>query len=150
MKIILLLCFASILLPATGLAQDDTETSAFLCPLQNASIHIDSASIKMYGTAEKKLIINSKTDTLIKAPADIQIFTVQRDTDGTYEIVFSHSDYYFWLSGVHKTLVRAGQRLPKGEAVGILATGTKLEILLFEDETPVEPTDYLPCLLAKP
>ena len=150
MKGILFFCFVSILFPATGVAQDETEMPSFLCPLQNARPHVDSASIKMYGTAEKKLIISSDTDTLIKAPANVQVFTVQRDTDGTYEIVFSHNDYYFWLSGVNKSLVRAGQRLAKGEAVGILATGTKLEILLFEDETPVEPTDYLPCLLAKP
>lgn len=127
-------------------AQDDS--TAFSCPLQQARLHIDSASMKMAGTAQDlKMILSSDTDSLVKATADAVVFAVQRQADGTYEIVYSHEDYYFWVSGIDKPLVRAQQRVSRRQAIGTLAPGKKLEILLFEFETPVDPADYLPCAL---
>lgn len=128
-------------------AQGGANELTFACLLNKAQLHVDSASIRMYGTEERKMIISSETDSLVKAPASGVVYTVQRDSDGSYDIVFSHEDFYFWLSGIQKPLVRARQNLEKGQPLGVLRTGAKLEILLFENETPADPAEYLPCAL---
>ncbi|MCR6719884.1 MAG: M23 family metallopeptidase [Chitinophagaceae bacterium] len=81
----------------------------------------------------------------MKSCADGIVATVQRDPDGTYGIVYSYEDFWFWISGVQQPLVRAQQRIKKGEVIGKLTPGVKLEILLFDFETPADPAAYLPC-----
>ena len=72
--------------------------------------------------------------------------TIQKDAeDGTWEIVFYHKDYWFWLSGLTSVVVRKDQKVKAGDILGHLETGKKIELLLYDFETPIDPKKYLKC-----
>lgn len=141
-------CFPFSSVGQTGNA--DEEAPPFACPLREAKAHVDSASLRLFGSQDLKLIISSQTDSLVKSTADAVITAVQKEADGSYEIVFNYEDFWFWLSGIEQPLVRPQQRVKKGEPIGKLHPGAKLEILLFDFETPADPLEYLPCFPAPP
>lgn len=136
----------SLLFAANSFAQGSPK---FACPLSDARFHVDSAAAKYAGSEEIKLIISSDSDSLVKASADGVISAVQREPDGTWSIVYNYEDFWFWLSGIQQPLVRMQQRVKKGQAIGKLAVGAQLEILLFDFETPADPMEFLPCFERK-
>jgi hypothetical protein len=141
------------LIPGIGNAQtgvSDADAPVFACPLRDAKAHVDSAALRLFGSQDLKLIISSQTDSVVKSTADAVITAVQKEADGSYEIVFNFEDFWFWLSGIEQPLVRPQQRIKKGEPIGKLHPGAKLEILLFDFETPADPLEYLPCFPKAP
>lgn len=124
---------------------DDIEIPSFACPLNDTKRLVDSVGIRYTGGEERKLVISSATDSLVKSCADGVVSAIQRDPDGTFEIVYNYDDFWFWISGVQQPLVRVQQRIKKGQVIGKLNPGARLEILLFDFETPTDPADYLPC-----
>lgn len=130
---------------AKKLAPKDT-TLTMSCLLNQAVTHQADRKNSMYDTEELKLILSSPTDTLVKACADAVISTVQRESDGTYEIVFYHNDFWFWLSGVSKVFVKPRQNVKNGQPLGMVTPNAKIELLLFNFETPVDPLNYLKCV----
>jgi len=99
-----------------------------------------------FGTKELKIVLTSPTDTLVKACTDAVISTIQKDAeDGTWEIVFYHKDYWFWLSGLTSVVVRKDQKVKSGDILGHLETGRKIELLLYDFETPIDPKKYMKC-----
>lgn len=121
------------------------DTLRLSCFLQNAVIHASESRNQLFNTDELKLVMSSTSDSLVKACIDGEVTTVQREADGTYEIVFFYKDYWFWLSGLQRSTVRAKQKFRKGEPLGILTPGAKLELLLFDFETPVDPRPLMDC-----
>ncbi|MFC0772739.1 M23 family metallopeptidase [Terrimonas alba] len=129
-------------LSLTAQKKDLPQLSCFLTdPVQHAP---EKAAINV-GQPEPKIILSSTTDTLVKACIDATISNVQKDEEGKWEIVFYHKDYWFWLSGVSKPSVRKDQKVKTGDAIGILQPGQKLELLLYDFETPIDPKKYMHC-----
>ena len=126
----------------SAVAAQKKDSLRLSCLLENASEHYEKPSS---GTKELKIILSSLTDTLVKAPANVVVSTLQRDEDGTWSVVFYHKDYWFWLSGLSKPAVRKDQKLKTGEMIGILPAGKKIELLLYDFETPVDPKKYMNC-----
>lgn len=117
----------------------------FTCLLQDA---VEAAPAKAgieLGAKELKLVLSSQTDTLVKACADVVISTVQRDEYGRFELVFHHKHYWFWLSGLSSAVVRRDQKLKTGEVLGHVKRGEKIELLLYDFETPLDPKKYMKC-----
>lgn len=115
------------------------------CPLLQA---IESAPEKpayTTGEPEKKIILSSNSDTLVKACISGKVTNVQQDDEGKFEIIFYHNDYWFWYSGISKATVRKGQQLKEGDAIGVLPAGQKMELLIYDFETQLEPKKYLNC-----
>ena len=136
---LLLICF-----PFSLAAQkkDLPQLACFLTdPVQHAP---EKAAINL-GQPEPKIILSSTTDTLVKACIDATISNVQKDEEDKWEIVFYHKDYWFWLSGVSKPSVRKDQKVKTGDAIGILQPRQKLELLLYDFETPIDPKKYMHC-----
>ncbi len=115
------------------------------CPLKNAMEHVPEKPAINLGQTELKIILSSPTDSLVKACADVVISTVQRDEDGNWEIVFNHKNYWFWMSGLSGIIVKKDQRLKTGETLGYLNFGKKIELLLYDFETPVDPKKFMNC-----
>lgn len=136
---LLILC-----IPSSLIAQkkDLPQLACFL----NSSIQHppEKASINV-GQAELKMIISSTTDSIVKACIDATISNVQKDEEGEWEIVFYYKDYWFWLSGISKPSVRKDQKVKTGDVIGILQPGQKLELLLYDFETPIDPKKYMNC-----
>ena len=138
------LLLAFLCLPLTVLAQKKDKLR-LACLLDNATEHAPEKQAINLGPVEPKIILSSVTDTLVKACADVVINTVQRDEEGKWEIVFNHRDYWFWLSGLSKVVVKKDQKVKTGDILGHLETGKKIELLLYDFETPVDPKKYMKC-----
>lgn len=114
------------------------------CLLNNATEHQEKQAVNM-GPKELKIILSSTTDTLVKACADAVISTIQKDEEGKWDIVFNQKDYWFWLTGVSKVTVKKDQRIKAGDTIGIIQPGEKIELLLYDFETPLDPKKYMNC-----
>lgn len=97
------------------------------------------------GAEQPKLFLVSATDTTVKACINGTVTNVMRDEAGNFEVMFHNKDHYFWYSGLTKAIVRKGQKIQAGEAIGALKTGAKLELMLYDFETPVDPSKYVNC-----
>ena len=130
--------------PSSLMAQKK-DLPQLLCFLNNSVQHTPEKAAVNLGPAEPKIILSSATDTLVKACIDATISNVQKDEEGKWEIVFYHKDYWFWLSGITKPSVRKDQKVKTGDAIGIQQPGQKLELLLYDFETPMDPKKYMHC-----
>ena len=128
-----------------GLLAQKKDTLKLAC-LLNDAIELTEKQAVNLGQKELKLVLASSTDTLVKACADVVISTIQRDADdGTWEILFQQKNYWFWLAGLNKVVVRKDQKIKTGEVLGHLDIGKKIELLLYDFETPIDPKKYMNC-----
>jgi hypothetical protein len=115
------------------------------CLLDNA---IESAPEKPginAGPVQLKIVLSSATDTVVKACTDARVSNIERDEDGKWEVVFFQKNYFFWLSGLSKPVVKKNQKIKMGEPIGYLQPGEKIELLLYDFETPLDPKKYMKC-----
>ena len=136
---LLVICFPLIL---TAQKKDLPQLACFLT---DAVQHAREKAAINVAQPEPKIILSSMTDSLVKACIDATISNVQKDEEGKWEIVFYHKDYWFWLSGITKPSVRKDEKVKTGDAIGILQSGQKLELLLYDFETPIDPKKYMAC-----
>jgi len=129
-----------------GLLAQKTDTLKLAC-LLNDAIELTEKQAVNLGQKELKLVLASSTDTLVKSCADVVISTIGRDADdGTWEVLFQHKkNYWFWLSGLNKVVVKKDQKIKTGEVIGHLEIGKKIELLLYDFETPLDPKKYMNC-----
>jgi hypothetical protein len=139
------LLLAFLFLPFYLLAQKK-DTLRLTCLLNDVTEQPPEKKGVDLGVKELKIVLSSSTDTLVKACTDAVISTIQKDADdGTWEIVFHHKNYWFWLSGLSQVVVRKDQKVKTGDILGYLDTGKKIELLLYDFETPVDPKKYMNC-----
>ncbi|RYY62740.1 MAG: hypothetical protein EOO05_01735 [Chitinophagaceae bacterium] len=115
------------------------------CVLRGQVFAPDDDELNVVGEKELKAVMSSETDTTVRAPWDLTVSSVKRLEDGTFEMVASHQDYWFWFTGIEKTKLYKGQVLKTGDAIGYLETGKKIELLLYDFETPLDPRKYITC-----
>jgi Peptidase family M23 len=116
------------------------------CPLNEAEEPAKEKQPYSLGVEEVKIVLKSPTDTTVKACAAGTITNVMRDDDGTWIVMFNNKDYYFLYSGITKTSLRKGQKVQNGDALGYLKPGEKIELQVYDFETPLDPKKYLNCL----
>jgi hypothetical protein len=92
-----------------------------------------------------KAILKSGNDTLFLAPVDGKIDLITMGDNGKYEIVMHYFNYNIWLTGISQVLVKKNDKMKTGQPVGKINPGDEVEILLFDDEEPVDPVKYLDC-----
>lgn len=126
------------------LPAQNKDTLHLICLLNNATEHQEKQSINL-GQKELKIILSSTTDTLVKACTDAVISTLQQNEEGKWDIVFYKNNYWFWLSGLSKAVVRKDQKVKTGDTLGHLLPGQKIELLLYDFETPIDPKKYMNC-----
>jgi hypothetical protein len=116
-----------------------------VCPLNNAVEPPKEKEPYSLGVKELKIVLASSTDSIVKACTDGVVTTIMRDDDNKWIVMFNHKDYYFVYTGVGRVTVARGQRVKSGEAMGINPPGDKLEVQLYDFETPLDPKQYLTC-----
>jgi hypothetical protein len=58
---------------------------------------------------------------------------------------YKDKEYYFWYTGLEKVIVRRNESLKEGQAIGFIKPAGKIELLMYDFETQVDPTKYLDC-----
>jgi len=128
-----------------GLFAQKKDTLRLACLLDHAVVAPQEKPTVNSGPVELKIVLSSPTDTLVKACTDARVSSVQKGDDGKWEVVFFQKDYWFWLSGLTKAYVTKNQKVKTGQALGYLEPGEKIELLLYDFETPVDPKKYMNC-----
>lgn len=127
-----------------GVEKKDSLTK-LLCPLNGAIEPPAEKQAYDLGVSQPKIILTSATDTTVKACISGTVTNVMRDEEGKWEVMFNNKDYYFYYSGITKVKVAKGQKLQGGDAIGIIKPGDKIELMIYDFETPLEPKRYLNC-----
>jgi hypothetical protein len=120
------------------------EITKLICPFEHG---MGKASDEPFtwDPADKKVILVSLKDTIIRNSIDAKVLAVMPDEEGTYQIIMFRDEYYFWYTGVKKPLVAKGQNVQAGQAVATYIIGTEVEFRMFKDEDPVDPRELLDC-----
>jgi murein DD-endopeptidase MepM/ murein hydrolase activator NlpD len=141
----LLLILLFLLFSPAGILAQKKDSLKLACLLDNS---IESAPEKPStnkGPVELKIVLSSATDTVVKACTDARVSNVERDEEGKWDVVFFQNNYFFWLTGLSKALVKKNQKIKTGEPIGYLQPGEKIELLLYDFETPLDPKKYMKC-----
>lgn len=149
MKRVIKLCLLfSLLLPFNLLAQNSD--FRLTCPLIDAVVVPPPKNTIRYSEQDYCIVlVSNKPDTVVKAVFDGKITNVEFDEDTKNGVVFyskiNNKDYYFWYTGLSKLLVRRHDRVTAGQTLGYISSGDKIELLMYQFETPVDATKYLDC-----
>ena len=91
------------------------------------------------------VVIVSKTDTAARACIGGKVSSVARNAEGNYDVVMFFKNYYMWYSGITKPLVAKGALVKPGQPLGLVPPGNELEFLLYKEDTPINPRQFLSC-----
>ena len=148
MKQLVTLCILSIL-SLSSFAQKDSVW--LVCPLNDATVVPPSKNAIRYDPPDLCIVLMSKPDTMVKACVNGRITNVERTEEGTWDVVFfykdrsTNKDYYFWYSGMKDVLVKRNDMVKAGQPVGYIVPGQKIEMLMYQFETQLDPLRYLNC-----
>src|SRR6188474_87799 len=129
-----------------SLAIAQTDSLQLSCPLKTGVPKIIRASDKDYQkSSEYGVMITSKIDTAVLAVHEASVVLVARTEDTRYDVVLQFKNYSFWYAGVLTPKVRKGAKVKAGDIIGTYKPGDMIELLMFQQEEPVNPRKYLKC-----
>lgn len=124
--------------------QKKIDTLHLACPVPGGKLQPASKDGYQFKD-DLKAVLKSISDTLFLSPVDGKIDLITMGDGGKYEIVMHYYNYNIWLTGISKVLVKKNDKMKTGQPVGKINPGDEVEILLFDDEEPVDPRKYLQC-----
>jgi len=138
--------FFLILIFSIVFVKAQTDSLKLSCPLRNGTPKMIRASDKDYQkSSEYGVMLTSKIDTLVHAVHDAAVVIVARTEDTKYDVVLQYKNYYFWFAGVLTPTVRQGAKVKTGDIIGTYKPGDMLEMLMYQQEEPINPRKYLKC-----
>jgi hypothetical protein len=146
-RLVKLTCLLALMLPVQMLAQKDS--IRLVCPLNDATVVPPPKNALKYNEPDLCVVLVSIPDTIVKAVYNGKITNVEFDEESLNGIVMyakiNNKDYYFWYTGMNKVLVHRNDVVKAGQALGYISPGHKIELLMYQFETPVDPIKYLDC-----
>lgn len=148
MKGLVKLCLLVILFqPIHLMAQK--ETIKLICPLNDAVVVPPPKNVIHYDQPDLCVVLQSIPDTVVKSVGTGRVtnteFTEESKGGVVLFVKINGKDYYFWYTGMSKVLVRRNEVVKLGQPLGFISPGDRIELLMYEFETPVDPTNYLDC-----
>ncbi|MBL7708842.1 MAG: peptidoglycan DD-metalloendopeptidase family protein [Chitinophagaceae bacterium] len=144
---LLLLLTIFFLLPQQLLAQKDS--IRLFCPLEEAVVVPPPKNAIQYDPPDLCIVLTSLPDSIVKSVANARVTNVEIDEEGKYGVVIfskiNNKDYYFWYTGLNKTVVSKNTLIKAGQPIGIIDPGGKVEMLMYQFETQLDPSKYLDC-----
>jgi hypothetical protein len=148
MKLTIKLCLlvGSLYSPLALWAQQDS--IHLVCPFEHGSGR-EPKEAYTWNPPDKKIIMISQVDTIIRSSITGNVSNINPTEDNRYEIVVYYKHFYFWYYGVTVPLVKKGQSVRAGQAIGTYTMGLELEFRMFKDEEPIDPRNLLECKVPK-
>ena len=152
MKRVVKLCLLlGLLLPARLVGQNDNFRIS--CPLNEATIVPPLKNAVKYDQKDFCIVLTSIPDTVVKAVYIGRITNVEFDEETKNGVVLysriNNKDYYFWYTGLDSLIVHKNGTIKAGQPLGFISPVGKIELLMYEVETPVDITKHLDCSLLK-
>lgn len=148
MKRLLKACLlVAFLQPFNLMAQKDS--IRLLCPLNEAVVVPPPKNVIHYDEPDLCVVLQSIPDTVVKSVGTGRVTNTEVTDESKGGVVLfvkiNGKDYYFWYTGMNKVLVRRNEVVKIGQPLGYVSPGERIELLMYEFETPVDPTKYLDC-----
>ncbi|MBN8676467.1 MAG: peptidoglycan DD-metalloendopeptidase family protein [Chitinophagales bacterium] len=119
------------------------------CPLEEAVVVPPPKNAIKYDPPDLCIVLTSLPDSIVKSVANARVTNVEIDEEGKYGIVIfskiNNKDYYFWYTGLNKTIVSKNTLIKAGQAIGYIEPGGRVEMLMYQFETQLDPSKYLDC-----
>ena len=135
--------------------QGQNDSIHLLCPLNEAKVVLPAKNLIHYDETDFCMMLVSISDTEVKAVTNGIVTNVvqSEEEDGKWEVVFTtkykNKEYYFWYTGMTSIIVRRNNVIKEGQTIGYIKSGEKIELLMYDFETPVDPAKYLDCKFLK-
>lgn len=148
-RLVKLAYIAMVLIPCNLLAQSDS--IRLVCPLNEAVLVPPPKNAIKFDPPDLCIVLASRPDTVVKSCTNARVTNVTQNEDdgGRWEVVifckYKDKEYYFWYTGLEKVVVRRNDALREGQPIGFIKPGGKIELLMYDFETPVDPTRFLSC-----
>lgn len=146
MKRLVALC-SFFLLSFTLVAQKDI--IRLFCPLNEATVVPPPKNVIRYDQADLCVVLQSIPDTVVKSVGTGRITNTEFTDESKFGVVLfvklNGKDYYFWYTGLDRLLVRRNDVVKIGQPLGYTGSGGRIELIMYEFETPVDPIKYLDC-----
>lgn len=143
-KSVLLILLAA---PVSVMAQKEV-LGTLKCPFEHGSGK-EPKEPYTWEPKDEKIIMISKVDSIVRSCITGTISNVETTEDNNYQIVLYVKNYYFWYYGIEKPLVKKGQKVTAGEAIGTYKFGSELEFRMYKDEDQKDPRNLLECKITK-
>lgn len=134
-------------LPAPVFSQKDS--MRLMCPLNEATVVPPPKNVIHYDQPDLCVVLQSIPDTVVKSVGTGRVTNTEYTEESKNGVVLfvkmNGKDYYFWYTGLDKLLVHRNEVVKIGQPLGYLKNGGRIELLMFEFETPVDPVKYLDC-----
>ncbi len=140
---------ALMIMPFYALAQNDS--IKLVCPLNDATLVPPPKNAIKFDPPDLCISLTSRPDTMVKACIDGRVTNVEQNEEGGWDVVFFYIDrktkkeYYFWYAGMKRVIVKRNDFLKAGQPIGVIEPGNKVELLMYQFETQLDPTKYLDC-----
>lgn len=133
--------------PFNLMAQKDS--IRLLCPLNEAVVVPPPKNVIHYDEPDLCVVLQSIPDTVVKSVGTGRVTNTEITDESKGGVVLfvkiNGKDYYFWYTGMNKVLVKRNEVVKIGQPLGYVSPGERIELLMYEFETPVDPTKYLDC-----
>ena len=120
-----------------------------VCPLNEAVVVPPPKNAIRYDPPDFCIVLTSIPDTIVKAISAARVTNTEMDEEGKYGVVLfvkhNNKEYYFWYTGLSKLIVKRFDNLKAGQPLGYIRPGDRIEMLMYDFETPVDPIKYLDC-----
>ncbi|MBL7731100.1 MAG: M23 family metallopeptidase [Chitinophagaceae bacterium] len=141
------LLIALFIVPLQLAAQKDSVK--LICPLNDAIVVPPPSNVIHYDQEDLCIVLKSVPDTLVKSCATGRITNTEFTDESKNGVVMfakiGGKDYYLWYTGMSKLLVKRNDVVKAGQPIGIVPSGEKIELMMYEFETPVDPVKFLDC-----
>ncbi|OSZ77447.1 hypothetical protein CAP36_13760 [Chitinophagaceae bacterium IBVUCB2] len=137
------------MLPSALVAQ--TDSIRIICPLNEAVVVPPPTNVIRYDIEDLCIVLTSIPDSVVKACTNARVTNVVQNPDDNnkWEVVifckYKDKEYYFWYTGLESVVVRRHESLKQGQSLGTIKPGGRIEFLMYDFETQVDPTKYLDC-----
>jgi hypothetical protein len=138
-----------VLLGSPGYLLSQSPAFKLICPLDQATVVPPAQNAMRYDVPDLCIVLVSVPDTVVKAVGTGRITNVEyTEESGNGVVLFTRldgKDYYFWYTGLKKVIVRRNDVIKIGQPLGYINPGERIELSMYEFETPLDPLKYLPC-----
>lgn len=146
MKRLISFCLLAVFLhPGKILAQN----IKLICPLNEAVIVPPPQHVIHYDQPDLCVVLESVPDTVVKSVGLGRVtnteFTEESKGGVVLFVKINGKDYYFWYTGMSKVIVKRNEVVKLGQPLGYVSPGERIELLMYEFETPVDPVQFLDC-----
>ena len=143
--------FLGLFIPCATDAQIIADSIKLTCPLNDAFVVPPSKNAIQWDPPDLCIVLTSIPDTIVKSCTKATVTNVvqNENDDNKWEVVlfckYKDKEYYFWYTGLEKVIIKRNEILKEGQTVGFIKPSGKMEMLMYDFETPIDPTKFLSC-----